>query len=490
MDKQKIIDFLKNNAFALVCGVIAIAAVVSAYYPFGGMVESLTTKATEEAGNYGTLSALQKARTQPVVDPAKPTPVALAGFPNKEQVKLGKDAVDALAAESQKAMDVLVALNDEKIHPRLVHDALPAPLSDTPKFLFADVYKRVLSLDPAMSGLGSPALPPPIQGAQRDFAPMVADEHLAAEHALNLCNDVLRAGTPPDAKLIEARKAWMKTNVFDPQLILDAKNVAVNATDVTMKETAADKQVPDDLAQEIARKVRVYLDRDAFAVNPNILSSSNPQMADIWFAQLALWVQADIARAVADMNGGPNSPEHGVAESPVKRILRLDLKPIPMYQFAVSGQGATGGGPSSAKETDAIPLTYTVSSSGRTSNAMYDVVPFRLTVDVQADHVNRFIATLTHDRLIYVDNQDLFSIDPESLAPQGYLYGSKPMVRLVLSGEELFLRKWTADLMPQRIKILMGLIAPPPGSTVMPLGGPAGASGGLMPPSPQDQNGN
>jgi hypothetical protein len=480
MDKQKILDFLKNNAFALACGVIAVLAVVAPFYPFGGMVQALTDKATQEATQYQTLSSYQRARHQPQVDPTKTTPVDLVGFPTREQVEAGKAAVAKLATESQAAMDVLEALNDLKVHPPLVAEALPSPLSDTPKFIFADVYKRVLSLDPTESGLGSPAIPPPVQADENASVPMPVDDRLAAEHALNLCNDVLRAATPPDPKLIDARRAWLKVNRFDPQLI-SANGTYVNAAEIGQKEAEAEKAIPDDLAKELAVKKRVYLDKDAFAVNANLLSTSNPQLADIWFAQLALWVQTDVAKAIADMNGDA----HGVAESPVKRILRLDLRPVPMYQFAGAAQGAAGTGPSAAKETDPIPPTYAISSTGHTSNGMYDVVPFRLTVDIEADHVNQFIAGLTHDKLIYIDNQDaLFSIDPASLAPLGYLYGSKPVVRLVLSGEELFLRKWTVTLMPDRIKILLGIIPPPPGSTIAPLGGPPTPLGG----NPGDPN--
>jgi hypothetical protein len=485
MDKQKILDFLKNNAFALACGVVAVLAVVAPFYPFGGMILALTDKANQEATQYGTLSSYQRQRHQPQIDPTKTTPVDLTGFPTREQVEAGKAAVAKLATESQAAMDVLESLNDLKVHPPLVADALPTPVSDTPKFIFADVYKRVLSLDPSESGLGSPAVLPPVQADENASVPLAVDDRLAAEHALNLCNDVLRAATPPDQKLIDARRTWLKVNRFNPMLITDATGVAVNAAEVAQKEADADKAVPDDLAKELAIKKRVYLDKDAFAVNANLQQVSNPQLADIWFAQLSLWVQTDVAKAVAEMDANA----HGVAESPLKRILRLDLRPVPMYQFAGAAQGAAGTGPSPAKETDPIPPTYAISSTGHTSNGMYDVVPFRLTVDLEADHVNQFIATLTHNKLIYVDNQDaLFSIDPATLQPLGYLYGSTPVVRLVLSGEELFLRKWTVPLMPQRIQILLGIIPPPPGSTITPLGGPPMLPGGMNPGDPNAGN--
>ena len=488
MDKTQILDFLKKNVFALSCGGVAVAAVVATVYPFNGMLAALSEKATQEAGTYATLNGLQHARRYPTVDPTHPTAVDLTGFPNKEQVDAGKTAVARLAQESTQAMDRLVALNgDQTVHPPLVPQALPAPAVDTPKFQFADVYRRVLSLDPTTSGLGSPTVPPPVQANRQSPAPMAVDERLAAVHALNLANDILRAGAPADVKLVKDRQDWLRVNVYDPQLISDGSGAFVNQTDVQQRMTADFLLVPDRLNQEIAERARVYLDKDAFAVSPSLMSATTPQMPEIWFAQLSLWMQTDIARAVAAANapagGGAgtaaataaDAAPHGVAESPVKRIIRLDLRPIPMYQFA-----AANGGPAPVDETAVIPPTYAVSPTGRTSNKMYDVVPFRLTVDIEADHVNRFIATLTRDRLIYVYNQDLYSIDPAPLVSQGYRYGTKPVVRLTLSGEELFLRKWTVPLMPLRIKYLLAVEVPPPGSTIQPLGG--GAAGQMPEP--------
>jgi hypothetical protein len=504
MDKTKILDFIKKNAFALSCGIVVIAAVIGAFYPFNNMVADLSTRAGQEASQEGTIKGFTRPRHFPQVDPTKTTPVELPSFPNKDQVKVGQDAVKKLESESQASLNVLVSLNGDNVHPLLVPSALPLPPTETAKFTFADVYKRALSLDPTESGLGAPLVPPPVQANRQQPTPMAVDERLAAVRAVNLCNDVLRAGAPVDQKLLHDREAWMKTAIYDPRLIGDNSGAYVNQAEVTADMTADFLQLPDQMNAEIAARSHVYLDPSAFAVNSSMLSAANPQVDNIWFAQLSFWVQTDIARAVAAANanldsvadltlGAPDAPPvptangepplRGVAASPVKRILRLDMKPIPMYQFATSG-----GGPVSADETAALPPTFGASPTGRTSNKMYDVVPFRLTVDVEADHVNRFISVLTRDRLIYVYNQDVYTIEPQSLAPMGFLYGSKPVVRLVLSGEELLLRKWTVPLMPLRIQYLLGLATPPPGSKIQPLGGgdaanPAMPNGGPdMPP--------
>ncbi len=466
MDKNAILPFLKKNAFALSCGGVAVAAVVSVFYPFGGMRDALQERSTTESGHYATLANYVKPRTLPKVDPAVTTPVDLKAFPNAQQVEVGKKAVADLAVESEKAMDVLLGLNDLTVHPVLIPEVLPLPVSDTPKLRFVDVYKRVLSTDPAVSGLGPPAVDPPVQADPDSGTPMAVDDLLAGSPTKNLCNDVLRAGMPADLKLIDARKSYVFEHKFRPQYIQSSDHVVVNQAEVDKAFADAAKDLPDQLNHQIADTRRVYLDAAAFPPNPNLLVPGNPSLSDIWFAQLSLWMQADTARAVAQIDAGSRR----VADSPVKRVLKLELGAgAAMYRLPVAATGAAGAAPSTAGDTAVLPPAFNLSPTGRTSNGMYDVVPFTLLVDVEAAHVNDFINALTRGRLTYVYNQNLYAIDSTALlSAQGYYYGPAPVVRLQLYGEELFLRKWTMKVMPQRVLQTLGLIP----------GGPAGTAGG------------
>ena len=489
MDKDAVLQFVKKNAFALSCGVVAIVAAVLLFYPLGGWVEALREKATASAGHAPTLDGFERPRQFPNVNPSQTAPTSLTSFPNHDQVEAGKAAVDQLVKESQRTMDVLVALNDHTSQ-ILVKRLLPKPESDTLKFQFADIYRRVLSTDPTVSGLGSPTIPPPVQANPKRTDPMVRDEQLSRESALNLCNDVLRAGAPADAKLIDARKAWLYQNDFQPQFVL-VNGKATNQGEVMARFNDAAKLVPDELSAEIARTRKVYLERDAFGYYSTFApgaATGNPDMNAIWWAQQSLWVQSDIAHAVAEVNGDPN--KGGVAESPIKRILKLDLSGTGgMYR---NPGGTAGAGPGVATDIQPQPLTYDVSTTGRTSSAMYDVVPFWLTIDVDANRVNEVLTGLTAKRLIYISNQNLYTIDPAALAAQGYQYGSGPVVRLTLAGEELFLRKWSVELMPDPVKALLGLIAGTPGEGAVPggmqmppgSGFPPGGMSGMPPRMP------
>ena len=501
MDKDAILPFIKKNAFPLCCGAVAIAAIVLLFYPLGGWIEDAQAKAATEAGQYATIAGFTRSRYQPTVDPTKTAKTELAAFPNPAQVKVGQTAIEALTQQSQKAMTDMLRLNDQQVHAVLVPGLLPAPPSDTLKFQFADLYKKSLNPDPTISGLGDAGgVPPPVQADPKDPNRMKVDEGLVSVRGRNLYNDILRAAAPADPALIEARKEWLWQDRYFPQVVT-VNGVPVNKEAVDLKFAEAARRVPDELDEEIANTRKVYVDHDAFSYYPAFLptSAANPNLSDIWYAQLQLWMQTDIAQAIADINDGrapgsaPADPAAGPAtapaagggirRSPVKRILKLELVPQTLYRGTAATGGTGTAPPPSGDETQPITLTYTAAPTGRTSNGMYDVVPFGLLIDVDAAKVNDVLAGLTRDRLIYIDSQSACSFDPGTLAPMGYLYGSRPVVRLTLHGEELFLRSWTKPLMPLLVQQYLGIAA---GGTP---GGGGGGPSSTMPPMPNAQEG-
>ena len=100
---------------------------------------------------------------------------------------------------------------------------------------------------------------------------------------------------------------------------------------------------------------------------------------------------------------------------------------------------------------------------------MYDVVQFKLTLNVDASQVPYVIAMLGQNRLIDVYNIDVVTVDSAERAVAGFMYGTAPVVQLNLKCEALFMRQWTAPLMPDRVRVAIGIppVTPlPPG--VMP----------------------
>ena len=79
---------------------------------------------------------------------------------------------------------------------------------------------------------------------------------------------------------------------------------------------------------------------------------------------------------------------------------------------------------------------------------MYDVWRYDVVMDVDAAKINQIIRQFEVGQWITVLNVQIASVDNAMQAVSGYMYGNKPVVRLSLHCEELFLRSWTDPITP------------------------------------------
>jgi hypothetical protein len=473
MNKDAIFSFAKKNMLSLVCGVVAILAVAATFYPLGDMVTTLHDSANTVAQDYNTLTGFTKPRNMPTTDPTNADPGKLTGFPNQATVTWGQNQNARLIKTSQDVLHYVQEAN-QKGHEPVVAGAFAPTSPQSVLFAFAKTYALVLTTDPTISGLGDPSANPPL----------AVDPTLHASAQVNLQNDILHGGLPPTLEEIKTASTALWTDKYQPMIILK-NGVPVNQLELQTAYNTEVATLPLKMKHEAAKKHKIYVEKDAFTVNPAIPPHDPPKPDDMWYAQLQLWMQRDLATAIAEENAKSTS----ILDSPVKRLISMYMPAASMYVFppasaagGAGGQPGMGGVPAAAKDTDPIPPIYSVSPTGRYSNGMYDVLAFRLTVDVDASKVNEFIETLSHQRFITVNIQNEYALDANTESARGYLYGSNATVRLVLDGEMLFMRSWTFDMMPERVKQALGLI---PGATPagMPAGGGGGPGGGNgMPP--------
>jgi hypothetical protein len=263
----------------------------------------------------------------------------------------------------------------------------------------------------------------------------------------------------------------MKRTVFDPQIYTN-NGVPVNLEDVTAKYNAAALKLPDQMKYEVATKHKMYVANDAFAVNPVMTGNGLPATVDIWYSQMTLWIQQDVANALKEANANATN----ILDAPVKHLWKLTIPSAGtgggtpfgpgIYTDAVAAAGAAAVPvtPTPVNGSDIVPLTPvpSVSPTGRVSNPMYDVVQFTLVIDVDASQIPAVLAALSHNQLMDVMSLTATSVDPEDLQQQGFFYGSAPVVQLTLSCESLFMRQWTQNLMPDSVKRLRGIAPPAP----------------------------
>src|SRR5882762_5439513 len=96
-------DIIKKNMWSIVCGVVAILAVVSTFYPLNGKFEELNTKLQSSAADNSKVKKLNQ-------------------FPTDKVIERGKQVVGKVHTESEKLQAKALAMNERR---PLVPNALP-----------------------------------------------------------------------------------------------------------------------------------------------------------------------------------------------------------------------------------------------------------------------------------------------------------------------------------------------------------------------------
>jgi hypothetical protein len=200
--------------------------------------------------------------------------------------------------------------------------------------------------------------------------------------------------------------------------------------------------------------------------------------------QWEYWVVEDVLLALNEANKSHRS----VSTAPVKRIVSLIVNDVPRGQEetdqSAGGAGGAGslggfgsmsggepppddmgsqGGASLPLDPKAeIPPDYSISLSGRKSNALYDVVTVDLQLIVESSSLPLVLDTLAKYNFMTVLNMSLSAVNPFEAAAEGVYYGSKPVNKIHLQLETIWLREWTSEFMPSSTKKQLGIPVNPP----------------------------
>jgi hypothetical protein len=177
--------------------------------------------------------------------------------------------------------------------------------------------------------------------------------------------------------------------------------------------------------------------------------------------QVGYWIDQDVCNAIALTN----LASHTVLDSPVKALVKLEpavSSSLYVLQPTDNFGGRPAGPPPSMNPDGPLTTNFILSPTGRICNALYDVVQFDLSVNVDARYTEVFLRNLCKDQFITVRQLNMTKLDLEDdnlgVMRQGagdngqlggFIYGNNvPVARLDLQCEELFLRQWTVPWMP------------------------------------------
>lgn len=431
-------ELVKKNIASILCGVVALIAIVAWFWPVGGWFQDLQSKLDARAAAYKEVENLRTApRKLPTLVLEANEQANLDRFPNEKVIEVGNKAVTALKEQSKRMLDTVSGRN---VHQPLVPGSLPRAVGQL-AFDFVEDYLVTL-------GYG--------------------EKEWKDERSLPF---QLRATRPPSPEEITelAQKIWdEKYNVRVVQ-IGQQNNLA------QIQQEFLDENWDLDVKERTrrSREYVMYLDDDSLPASPDMLSGRSPTDPQIWFAQTVLWIEQDVAQAIIAANKNAKN----VLDAPVKHLVSLRV-PFGIDQYVLPGPAM--GMPVSADGTampipvdaNGAPAVFAASPTGRVCNELYDVIHFELILRVDYRKIPQVLSELERNRLFTILSSGISAVNAaEEKRVNGYVYGDQPVAEVTLTCEALFLRSWTVDkennfknaLMPDMVQYVLPGAKPPPG---------------------------
>ncbi|HPM22704.1 MAG TPA: hypothetical protein PLP66_02285 [Phycisphaerae bacterium] len=222
-----------------------------------------------------------------------------------------------------------------------------------------------------------------------------------------------------------------------------------------MPTGVAGEEVRRRAAIKKARNIRIYADpQTSFHVSPIADADAAPTPAEMWYAQVSLWIQQDLVDAIAKVNDaaaqqlGPS--EASVAQMPVKRI-----EQIMVHGYILNGGVVVPFTAGTARPGAAGAQVATLTSfTNRVCDEQFDVVRVTLTVIVDQRELLRLIDAIARTNFYQLVGAEYTVVD--SVDPAGYLYGQAPLVRAALDFEGYMARKIYKSMMPAEVLQVLG----------------------------------
>lgn len=203
-----------------------------------------------------------------------------------------------------------------------------------------------------------------------------------------------------------------------------------------------------------AKSIRCYADVRSWHVSPIVESQLAPTPEDLWKAQVGLWIQQDVAKAVAEVNNeaaaAVQDGDPYVEHSPVKRIVAARVygytgleKPLMFAMASASGGTSDAAGPSK-------------SFTDRKSDEQFDVLRFTVTVVVDQREVTKVVDRICRQNFYKCVGVRYAPMSPED-PKLGFMYGTAPVIQVTLDFEGYMSRAVFAALMPEEVRKALGI---------------------------------
>ncbi len=287
----------------------------------------------------------------------------------------------------------------------------------------------------------------------------------------------MRAGAPPSAEsmgeILEAAEERFRTQI----LIKPGGQRLTDDDTIWLKEQLTNTRLSH--CAETAKGIGIYTTLASLNVPDESLVPPRAEaqgMVQLFQWQWSLWITQDIVGALSDAN----EPFESVLEAPIKRLVSLVEFGAPVVAGGSAGGGGSGfnagfapgggrgagsgastpaGGKAAAPLDPAreVPLDFAYSFTGRKTNPLYDVRLIQLVLIVETARIPVVLDALSRKNFITILDAKLEAVDAFEEVGEGYFYGSAGVSKLTLDLETVWLREWTAPLMPPDLKLALGI---------------------------------
>ncbi|MBK9127105.1 MAG: hypothetical protein IPM13_04825 [Phycisphaerales bacterium] len=434
MDALKpILDLLKSHWITLVSGVVALGAVV--ILVLGMMRTNVVEEMNRHKALAGEISSL------------------MSGAKHEGMITAEKERGTKFDEQYRAALETARSIN--KRDP-LLPGVFPRPASQAVAFQFQDAYKqRFLMLPRELQGGG-----PPTQQEIQDEAERLAEEIRRKKGELSL--DLPPGPLPPPAP---------------PAPGADPREPPPSPAMGPGQATATG--VPAGLAEQnaavrTARSIRMYVEatgsRAAFQISPIIASLEAPSARDMWYAQVGLWIQEDVVRALAGLNAEAaarlKAEDAHVGNMPVKHLLGIRVlgyltKTGQLVRLDAMRSDTSGPGQPVIAAGTPMPGELKPSFTGRTSDDQFDVVRFSVQLIADQRDLLRVADAITRANFYQLVSLN-YDAGPVGGQDGPYLYGDAPVVRATYDFEGFMARKAYEELMPEDVRKDLGIVTAGP----------------------------
>ena len=187
-------ELVKKNIVSVICGVVALIAIVASFFPLGGYITALQGSLDQSKSTYGTVDGLRtKSRNLPITKLEETTPTPLGMFPSQDVIDKAGKVVKEVEGQSIRMRDAAVTMNKR---PPLVANSLPNPQPPY-DIRFRDEYAHLMSTP--MAGNNVPTGEPPKLLA--DFkAGVLPNQALIEQEKLRRAQEITQNRVQKDAR--------------------------------------------------------------------------------------------------------------------------------------------------------------------------------------------------------------------------------------------------------------------------------------------------